>query len=58
MIVANKKKFTKVSSNATREIITYEHTCQKCGQVWASEIKIPKTCTNYKCRSPTWNMER
>ena len=58
MTVTKPKRFVKISQDATREIITYEHTCQKCGHVWISEIKIPKNCTDYKCRSPTWNMER
>ena len=34
------------------------HECNRCGYIWTSKDKEPKTCANPKCRSKYWNKER
>lgn len=34
-------------------------TCLRCGHSWKPEsTRLPKTCSNPKCRSPYWNKPR
>ena len=51
------KKLSKLAANASKKIIMWEHTCQKCGHVWRSDSKNVGTCPNYQCRSPNWNKD-
>ncbi len=57
MNVTNQPRLTKIAPNATRKIVSWEHTCQKCGKVWVTENQIPIRCADQVCRSPNWNKD-
>jgi len=57
MIVTKPKKLLKVHPKASRKIVSWEHTCQKCGHVWVTENESPATCPHKDCRSPNWNKD-
>lgn len=57
MTVTKPKKLLKISPKATRKVVSWEHTCQKCGYVWVTENESPGTCSDRACRSPNWNKD-
>lgn len=36
----------------------WRHECNRCGNVWYSRNKSPRSCANKKCKSPYWNKAR
>ena len=36
----------------------FRHVCSRCGYVNYTKKRAPKHCSNTKCRSPYWNVER
>jgi len=56
-MLTNTKKLSKIAPNASKKIMVWEHTCQKCGHSWISRNKIVGTCPAMDCRSPNWNRD-
>ncbi len=53
------KKYTHIAPDCTTEVFVkmYMHTCQRCGNVWVTKLKVPIACPKRGCISKNWNMQ-
>lgn len=36
-------------------VMTFEHICSQCGNVWRSDVEKPKQCPSMECWSRKWD---
>ena len=41
---------------ATKPINMFQHTCERCGHVWANDAPHPRRCS--KCKSAYWDVPK